>query len=44
MLGIQITSGILVGMTYVASDDYSFTTLDILYYYSYPTPYLCSVS
>jgi len=28
MLGIQITSGILVGMTYVASDDYSFTTLD----------------
>ena len=29
MLAIQITSGILVGMTYVASDEQSFTTLDI---------------
>lgn len=28
MYGLQVGSGILVGMTYVASDDYSFSTLD----------------
>lgn len=28
MYGLQVTSGILVAMTYVASDDHSFATLD----------------
>lgn len=28
MLGLQITSGVLVAMTYVASDTQSFTALD----------------
>jgi len=29
MLGLQIASGVLVAMTYVASDDQSFATLDV---------------
>ena len=29
MYGLQVTSGILVAMTYVASDDHSFSTLDL---------------
>lgn len=28
MYSLQVASGILVAMTYVASDEYSFTTLD----------------